>query len=286
MVVLILGGVNLSQGQTCGTEAAVMNRSENFSNLKFFQDDSCIPLVVKCNFIVLNRTDGTGGMDDAFINSLKNNTNQQWGQIIDNQNCENGEDQPLDTKIRLDFKVFKINNTDLWDYNAQAQIVGNSSYFDNYFSPSELDSRWPALDNLIQQYRAQYPDRINIVFIDNGARLDFYDQAIANGVNIPSKWDIFDPEPAFSEIYSGYSFWPDSDYFASDRREFILIADLYSKYIGQLNFGHIENPNSGKTNEELAGIWQWAAGVLLMHELGHSFNLGHTCGCIKNVMSS
>jgi len=279
--------------QVCGTNSGPPQRSFDFSNLKFFQEANCEEqLLVKCNFIILTRDNGTGGMSSEVANAFKWNPNLWWEQITDATNCELGSNHPSDANVRLEvLDIIEEPNTAAWDYNAAAknydQDPTTGPYWQDAFIPRRVASGnfWPALDAVARKYKSLYPDRINVFFVENGEQLAYYEEYMANGNPIPETWAAHDTNPLYSQIYSGASFFP-SSYYDNRDWEYIIMGNIWTEYLGLLEFGEIEQPDNSESNLTKALDFRWNKAGLLNHEFGHSFGLIHSCCCLKSRMAS
>jgi len=286
---------NNSYAQICGTTDSYSSIVDNIGKLQFYEDADCDALIVKCNFIILKPSPGDfpnlgsfASIDDALINSIQLNANLRWPDIknLDEANCNSGGlSNPAEAHILLDYKVFTEYNTDAWDYYAQAKKV--PGYKENHFLPRDnvAYNRWPALLALASQYQQQYPDRINIFFVENSASLTYYKNALDNNNGmIPLPWFEYTSDTTHTKIFSGASYTP-VGYHDTDPKEFIIMANIQGEFVRRLHFGDVEHPTWNATNQFKAETWKWDAAGLLNHELAHSFSLGHKCGC-DNLMES
>jgi len=273
------------QGQKCGVASSTNHTNQDFLAVDFYSTDSCIPLRIKCNLIVLRDGNGQGGVDQASIDKLKNQTNKIFGNVKDDKDCEGGEAHPSEAHIQFDFNIIYEDNASLWDYNAKAKSLG-SVYSQNYFDIRFLDTRWPELYTFMQGIKNQYPESLNAVFVENAAQQDYYNQALLNGQTITEKWDDFDPEPNFSKIFSGVATILRTGFFEPDPKDFVIITNVHTDYVGLKEFGEIEQPTSPLSNFDLAENHLLQKGVTLAHEIGHTFGLSHECECGDNIMLS
>ena len=275
--------LNTLFSQPCGTNSSPPQRSFDFSNLKFFQGDNCDePIIVKCNLIVLTRDNGTGGMSSELANTFKWNPNSWWKQISDATNCQLGVNHPSDADIRLEVvDIIEEPNSAAWNYNAAArnydQNPNTGAYWQDAFIPENVATRnfWPELDAVAKKYQSLYPDRINVLFVENGEQLDYYEEYIANGNPISNPWASYDPNPLYSQIFSGASFFP-ADYYNNRDWEYIIMANVWTENLGLLHFGEIEQPMNSSSNVDKAIDHRWNKAGLLNHEFGHSFGLRHS----------
>lgn len=255
----------------------------SLDNIDFFTDESCDPLYLNCNFVFLTRDDGTGTfpVNDPLITGMINGMNSRWASIKDPANCALDEGYPKDSKVRVSVDVHYISNIDAWDYYEQAVSMGNSYYHDD-FCPGSIvssNSTWPALKIVVDEFNNDHPNSFNFFFVENGAHLEFLENAVENSVELTEPWD----DTNNIKIFDGCSRHPVS--FNSDRDQFIIIADAWTEYYARINFGVIYYPGyADEGNETIANWYIWGLPTLYNHELGHTIiDIGHPCGC-KNLM--
>lgn len=273
-----------SNAQSCGMdEASSESRNQgrnSISGIKFFSEKACDPLIVKCNFVFLTRDDGTGAFDpnSPFITNLISRATNDWALVKDPADCSPGFSYPYDANIRLQIGVHQIADTDAWDYYAQASNL--LPFNESSFYPSSLDQTnndWPTLMDQVNQFTNANSDAINYFFVEKGAELGYYEDALINNPNTNQAWVDLNN----ISIFSGASRLPST--YDSGRNQFIIMAGAYTEYFRRLHFGHlIYDPTV--PNETHAQYWFNDMVDIVNHELGHTIlNQFHTCGC-NNLM--
>ena len=245
----------------------------------------CQPLNFNVNFVFLHRDDGTGNFSpgDPKIASIINRMNNQWANITDPISCEPNFNYPLDSKIRLNIGEHHINNEEAWDYYSQAVDINCTSklcFCPDNVSPS--NSNWPALKSVVEGFNASNPEAYNIFFVENGAHLDYIENAVNNGIPITQKWD----NPDNIQIFSGCSVTA-SDY-DSDNLVYTVMANSYTEYMARIHFADLYYPAEAANNSNATiAAWHWDNELwrTINHEMGHSIlDMFHQCGC-KNLMT-
>jgi len=279
--------------QVCGSMEGYNHQGNSFNGLSFYSPKNCTALEIKCNLVVLKRNNptSTGSFpDNSFVNSMKFSALEKWSKIRNDDQCNftPNEVYPRDSHVTFDFEIHEIVNTAAWDYNAAAINGGYSSLGTHPFCPGGIDnvnSNWPELKDVVDDFHENHPNDINVFFVENGAKLAYYESYIAQGIDIPDKWENVNPNPGFNAIFDGCARFP-IDYFKS-QKNFIILTDIYTDYLGTLHFGHIENGTGDpSTNLQQANDRRWSEANLLNHELAHALGVDHYCGCKHFTNSS
>lgn len=163
-----------SQENSCGfhdtgPQALIVNE---YPGLKLFDEDlGCNPLILKCNFVIIRRDDGTGNLEPSnpFWGEWEQQMNNELANITDVAMCSTG--YPLDSKIRVEFEVHTIDNTSAWDWYAEANA-------DNYPSTSDpntpyicprFDDSWSALEDAMTTFEQSNFGEINFFSLTMGS---------------------------------------------------------------------------------------------------------------------
>lgn len=255
----------------------------SLAGIDFFQEDNCESLYLKCNFIFLRKDDGSGSFpeNDPKIQDVIDGINYWWSSISDPQDCATSEPYPFDSKMRVKVDIHYINNTDAWDWYAQAVSLGsNYPSSGTGFCPDDVEatnSTWPALKSVVQSFNSNHPGELNFFFVENGTQLEAIEEAVntQNTSNIP--WD----DPYNFKIFSGCSELPAS--YNSSEDQWILMVNQWTGYYTRINFGTLYYPQYAQEGNEVIASWH-LDGIpkLANHEVGHTvLNQFHTCGCLN-----
>ncbi len=250
--------------------------SSLYNDFTFWEPDLNEPIkYVNINMIFLQKDDGTGNFqqgntdEDQFWTDIENNVNQRLANLSTspdqncatnyptNSNCYSGSNNISDTRIRFKFNRIYIQDTYGWNNdndNGSYKCPSNSWYLNT------IDGQVVNNPNI--------PRGVNI----------YYSQGATNyNKNFHLNNCNFTGSAAYSVACSEFP-----SYSGYDRSSRIHYPDAFSKYYWAKN---CYAPNNGVPWSTVRG-WQVnnSAGSIL-HEVGHSFALGHCNGCENQVMN-
>jgi len=263
--------------------------SERFDAIKFYSEGECSPLVLKANFVILNRDDGTGGfpVDSDLWSFWESKINASLANITDPKNCFPDE-YARDSKIRLKMNVESINNTEAWDWMAKVNE-------DDYPSSSDPDryiclyrTHWESLGQQIDQFESMHPGELNFFFVENGELISILEENLENETRPAEKYEdrfaAFDKKMASGCAQYNFEF----DYYSTKLRNSYIITNKFSDFLIRNNFHDIWWPqHADKPAEEVWGWSKESAHRLYMHEMGHHIlSEGHPTSCNQLMVTS
>lgn len=218
------------------------------------------------------------------MSNMVSGINNMWASIFDPSNCFPNQGYPIDSKLRINVSYDYIANSDAFDYYGRAVSMG-TAYYNTSFCPYSIDndinSTWPDLNEVIDDYNSSHPNSFNFFFVENNTLLTYLENAIAAGEttnHVP--WT----DPNNIKIFSGCSKFASS--YNSAENQFIVISGVYTEYLKRKHYGSIYYPNlaNDPSNETILSWFLNDLDNLANHELGHSIlDQGHTCTC-RNLM--
>ncbi len=245
------------------------NSTWNNTNTHIPANQNMTPLTVKINFIFWQREDGIIGNfqendpdHQYFIDEVIYEMNRRISNLVDPQNsaCYNGTPDYLpDAKIRFDVKKYYIPDGYLWNIENATPNATNA-----FYCPASWDQ---AYTDLAYQRLAEnnVRDGINVFFGTESSAFQalLIDQTTTDFLSVASTTNC--------------SEWPGGQ---NDLNRLLRVemTNEFLQYEYRLNF--TQDP-----------FWQLDFDALkyglarsIVHELGHSFSLGHTF-CNENVMN-
>ncbi|MEZ4906634.1 MAG: hypothetical protein R2771_03080 [Saprospiraceae bacterium] len=269
----------------------------NFNGIKFFDETyDCDPITLKCNFVIIRRDNGTGNLppESPFWTEWQNLMNNNLANITDPLSCSTG--YPLDSKVRVKFDVYTIDNTAAWDWYAEANAdnwPSSKSPNSRYICP-RFDGTWDALEQAMDEFENNHFGDINFFFIDNGELVNLLEEHMANGtepteayVDRFRKYVIDNPGCyGCSGLASGCSYFPNSFYSTASDNSYV-ISHFYSQYLIRNYFHQIFFPPFADELPETVWGWFWLdAPIMFLHEMGHNIiNMIHDNSC-NQLMST
>ena len=258
--------------------------NNEFSGIDFFSENICEPIILKCNFVIIRRDNGSGGFSStsSLWTDWENAMNSHLANIVDPENCSSG--YPLDAKIRVKFNVHTIDNTLAWDWYGETNRDNYNGTPNSYICP-RVGNVWSDLENVMKDFESAHFGELNFFFVENGELIDLLETHIANGTRPQSKYiDRF--EQNGNGIATGCSILPKA-YNSTANENSYIIANRYSDYLIRKNFHDIWWPSLA--NESPETVWGWAFQLntlMFLHELGHNImNFYHDNSC-KQLMST
>lgn len=193
----------------CGLQAqesSVQSFIAGLNNIDFFSEAACNPLMMKCNFVMLTRDDGSGAYPAGMLNWVEGSMNDRMADIRDEAGCDPGGGYPHDANIAFEIDHHYIADTESWDWYARALDIENDpmdSYGKYDFCPSGiLNGNWPhLLSSVISGFNAAHPNEFNFFFVENGAHLEFLEEHVNNGTTPSAAWN----DPNNFPIFGGCS---------------------------------------------------------------------------------
>ena len=288
---LILPVVSFSQDHSCGfdSETSGAPTLAGFAGLKFFDEDlGCNPLKLKCNFVIIRRDDGTGGMPLGLSewSTWEWEMNRKLADIKNPEDCATGLEYPLDSKVRVDIEMHTVDNTAAWDWYAEAnadEFPSNISPNGSYICP-RFDNSWTALEDVMTEFEQAHFGEINFFFIENGELIDLLETHLANGTEPTEPYeDRFAPFGV--GLATGCSIFPQDYYSTASENSYVMNA-TYAEYLIANNFFHIWHPGTSVPPETSWNWAKWRKPYTFMHEMGHNIlRMGHNNSC-NQLMST
>lgn len=280
---IILYQPAISQEIICGLDSPSvngLNLTSSFSGIQFFDEDlACEPLVLKCNFVIINRDDGTGNMDPnhPIWKKWADRLNRELSRSEDVASCD--IDYPLDTKVRLEIDVDTINNSEAWDWYGEANRDNLPSTTRPYaYICPRFDGEWDELESAITTYEQDHFGEINFFFVDNGELVELLESALENSTSPGPYADRF--ELAGSSQADGCSIYPKSYHSVGSENSYV-IPNTFSEFLIRTNFHTTMMPTQAHLSADQ--VWEnfyWPQRLLLLHEMGHNImNRFHRGGC-------
>lgn len=270
-------------------------------------------IYIRLNIIILQKDDGTGNFESnnrehlLFLSDVFETANWRL------RNMDLPADSPLDcapisiTDAKFQFvpNIMYIRNSKFWDTLNSNQLGGSlGSWYPDHvdFYLKELDNQINANPNIpkgINIYFSQESkvyneyvlnnnflpsecNRCNNLALDNTDCLG-YDMAYCNTLHCSGV------SPVTSSMYV-YAASQQPDFNNLQRTSRIHYPNVYNKYIQKKNLV-ADNPNffcGTPRNWETVRSWAvWETSQTIVHEVGHSLNLGHVfnCKCLPNIMT-
>ncbi len=290
---LILPATSFSQDHSCGFDPGPDGTSTvaGFDGLKFFDEDlGCNPITLKCNFIVIRRDDGTGGMPLGLSqwSTWEWEMNRKLADIKDPENCSTG--YPLDSKIRVDIEMHTVDNTAAWDWYAEANADNFPSNGDpngSYICP-RFDNSWTALEDVMTEFEQSHFGEINFFFIENGELIALLEDHLANGTEPTERYmDRFELDSIGNSLATGCSIFP-KDYHSTASENSYVMNATYAQYLIANNFHHVWDPDNADVPSQTIWNWaRWRKPFTFLHEMGHNLlRVIHPASCNQLMKAS
>jgi len=240
----------------------------NANGIDFFSESVCQPLILKCNFVILNQNDGTGGFPASsnLWSDWEDAMNWNLANIQDPLNCSSG--YPLDSKIRVKFAIHSISNTLAWDWYAETNR-DNYNGHPNYYICPRVGGFWSDLEDVMANFESAHFGELNFFFVENGELINLLETHIANGTR-PSSMYVDRFTQNGTPIATGCSIYPKSYNSLANQNSYI-IANRYSDYLIRQHFHDIWWPQYAHETAET--VWGWSFHentLMLLHEMGHN----------------
>ncbi len=258
-------------------EKGLCNTSSDWINSTAYipADLDISPITIKVNFIFWQREDGIVGnfqennpQHQAFINAVIEDMNHRVSHLRDPQNSAcYGVIPPNyleDSKIRFDIQKYYIADGFLWDIE---NATPNSSL--NWYCPSQWGDTYT---NLAYQRLAENNVRkgLNVFFANESGP---FQQVIIDRLYDDDPSQAGGTTVACSELPGGQS--------NLGKLLRVEMTNSFMAYKYNLDI----NPNAGApgTTEDQM---KYSLSRGIVHELGHSFGLGHDFSCSENIMNN
>lgn len=241
----------------CTAQVTTMNQS-TIADFKLSSDLK--PLVVRVNVIVLEKDDGTGNFnlndpeEKQLLIDYFEIINKTWSHFTQPENlegCYTGTDFYEDSKIRFIFNFIPYRDSYAWNFKNAGTNLENKNY--SGFIP---DDGWylKEVDQKISNDK-KIPKGILIYLTIDG---DHYDRLVASQ---GKGYDLRGVEASEFPTKNNLN-----------RPSRIHAPNRYLKYLAH----RYANPIEYKTTWKDTRQWHLNDAVGTAHELGHSFDLGHS----------